>query len=245
VAAPEADIRRYLRAHKLKKRLPVIGVVLAVLVALVWFTIPRGAETAEEGVETAGGGAGTTGGKTETREGVGTAIIHGPYYPEESYPGMLAVPIGEYWGVENIYIVRSVRYGPGPLQPYNPHEDLAGQPHAWYGVITQDKDTVEVPAGSAFDIVVAIRIEAPEKITYVNEQNMHVYLRTTGAFEINENSLDDQEFVFENEGYGTTSGRMRVNVVWNNNLRGFTLQADQELYIENADIYSGWWGTGQ
>jgi hypothetical protein len=158
------------------------------------------------------------------------ARIHGPYYPERSRRNMLAVPVMTDSGIENIYIVR---WG-----GYTRNMDLADQPESWYAVITSRKgQTVEIPPGAVFEIVVACRAKAPDNILWVHENSIWVGLKASGAFTIPWGYAPDaREFVFEEEGYGTRSGRLRVNVVWDNYGEGYTLGEDQDLYLENVKL---------
>jgi hypothetical protein len=63
-------------------------------------------------------------------------------------------------------------------------------------------------------------------------------LKARGAFTIPlESSRDDKEFIFEEEGYGSGSGYMRLNVVWDNYGEGYELGENQVLYIDNASLF--------
>jgi hypothetical protein len=158
------------------------------------------------------------------------ARIRGPFYTVRSRRNMLAVPVETNTGIENIYIVK--------WKGYDPNLNLALQPQSWYAVITGSGQTVEVPPGRIFEMVVACRADAPSGISLLSKESLSVVFKVSGAFTIPlENSRDDKEFIFEEEGYGTDSGYMRLNVVWDNYGEGYELWENQDLYIDNASLY--------
>jgi hypothetical protein len=158
------------------------------------------------------------------------AKIRGPFYTIRSRRNMLAVPVETNTGIENIYIVK--------WKGYNPNVNLALQPQSWYAVITSSGQMVEVPPGVIFEIVVACRADAPDGISFLEKESLSVMLKARGAFTIPlESSRDDKEFIFEEEGYGSGSGYMRLNVVWDNYGEGYELGENQVLYIDNASLF--------
>ncbi|MEM2875003.1 MAG: hypothetical protein QW567_03175 [Candidatus Hadarchaeales archaeon] len=155
------------------------------------------------------------------------AWVSGPIFNAPSENGLIAA-IGENTGIENIYIGRWGAYGPA----YNPREDMGKQGGAIEAVISESGQCVRVEAGRRFDIVVAVRVKTPE-IAYVARENMWVsVVATSDGFTIGpENSTDRKEYVFEQSGYGTTQGYMRVNVVWDNSGNGYKLMPHENLRI--------------
>ncbi len=168
---------------------------------------------------------------TATPETVQTkeARIRGPVFEFVSRRDMLAVPPLQYTGFENIYIAR---YG-----KYDPLQDLSDQQGALDAVITESGQTISVTHDNYFDIVVAVRIKAPDNIAYLRKDNIDVWLAVSGAFAIPYSfAPDDLEYLFENEGYGTNSGFMRLNVVWDNNDQGYALRKGEEITIEDIKM---------
>jgi len=150
--------------------------------------------------------------------------ITGPLIQITSRRGYLAVPVGQESGIERIYIA--------PTGHYNPYKDLAKQDVL--ATIRGSNQTVAIPPNSIFDIVVVVRAFAPEAIVYASKENLAVGIKATGTFEIPfKYSTDDQEYVFENENYGSPQGYVRVNVVWDNYGEGYLLPARGTLTIEN------------
>jgi len=175
-----------------------------------------------------------------------TARVHGPVFEMATRrtTSPLAIPKGQYTGIEAIYLMKSGQYDPNR----NPEENSA----LWAAKIAQSGQVVDVLAmwvsengevlnsGQIFDIVVTVRARARENIAYVNKENMRVWLSATGAFTIpNDYASDWDEHVFENSGYGydavaaDSSSYMRVNVVWDNGGEGYLLQDNTDLFIDN------------
>lgn len=143
-----------------------------------------------------------------------------------SRDSMLAVPKGDNTGIENVYIAK---YG-----MYDPNGNLADFPENWDAALTSQGATIPVTAYQKFDIVVAVRARAPENIAYVNIENLRVWLGVGGAFDIGYDfAPDDLEYVFESEGYGTSSGYLRANVVWDNGGEGYALGKGETISIDN------------
>ncbi len=155
------------------------------------------------------------------------ARLMGPVFDFVSRRNMLAVPPLQETGFENIYIAR---YG-----KYDPLQDLSDQQDAVDAVITESGQTVLVTHDNLFDIVVAVRVKAPDNIAYLRKDNIDVWMGVSGAFNIPYgNAPDDLEYLFENEGYDTNSGFMRLNVVWDNNGQGYSLQKGEGILIDNV-----------
>jgi hypothetical protein len=71
----------------------------------------------------------------------------------------------------------------------------------------------------------------------LSKESLSVVFKASGAFTIPlESSPDEKEFVFEEEGYGSDSGYMRLNVVWDNYGEGYELGENQDLYIDNTSL---------
>ncbi|MEM2878718.1 MAG: hypothetical protein QXG10_04155 [Candidatus Hadarchaeales archaeon] len=162
------------------------------------------------------------------------AWVSGPIFNQPGENGLLAA-VGENTGIENIYLAAWGKYGPA----YNPREDLAAQAGAVDGVISSSGQCVQIWANRRFDIVIAVRAKTPE-IAYVARENMWVTLAATvNGFTIGpENSTDRKEYVFEQSGYGTTEGYMRVNVVWDNDGNGYELMPQDNLKIMLLGFYT-------
>lgn len=178
---------------------------------------------------------------------VPTARVHGPVFKiatkRTTLP--LAIPQGQYTGIEAIYLMKSGQY--------DPNKNLGDNSALWAAKIAQSGQVVEVRAmqaaengqildsGQIFDIVVTVRAEAPDNIAYLTEDNMRVWLSATGAFtipDVGEDNYapDDREYVFENSGYGTAQGYMRVNVVWDNRGEGYLLSENTDVYIDRLAL---------
>jgi len=175
-----------------------------------------------------------------------TARVHGPVFKiaTRRTTAPLAIPKGQYTGVEAIYLMKSGQY--------NPNRNLEDNSALWAAKISESGQVVEVRAmrfsdngeildnGQIFDIVATVRAKARENIAYVNRENMRVWLSANGAFTIpNAYASDSQEYVFENSGYGygtlaaDPSSYMRVNVVWDNDGEGYLLRENTDLFIDN------------
>lgn len=128
---------------------------------------------------------------------------------------------------ENIYIMKHGHY--------DPTKDLSKFPWAWENVITARVRGVEITPNTPFDIVVAIRVRAPDDVAYVRKDHVAMELRARGAFTISLPLPDSMEYVFESEGYNTNAGYMRLNIVWDNYplSLGYVLRPGEELIIDN------------
>jgi hypothetical protein len=215
VAAPEARVAEFRRRRRLKRVIPLAAAAVAVVVFVMLTFQPIQL--------------------FQTRS-IENAKIRGPFYLVETRRDMLAVGKETNFGVENIYIVK--------WNGYDPNKNLVEQPESWENVITRSGQWVEIPPGRRFEIVVAVRAEAPKDILRLGKEYLWVELKTTGAFEVDPlKSLDTQEFVFENVAYEAGGGLIRVNVVWDNNHRGggegYELGEGEYLYIENASLGTG------
>lgn len=124
--------------------------------------------------------------------------------------------------IENIYVMR---HDSG----YDKNSWLgqyAGNTEYCLDVITGPGQTVDIPYETPFDLVPAVRGEAsPPPPAYALKENVKVELQWTSGFDWWDNSTDLIEYVFENSGYGTTTGYLRVNAVFDNNGTGWKLPA--------------------
>lgn len=147
-----------------------------------------------------------------------------------------AANIPENSGIENVYIMK---HG-----SYNPSENLCNNENI-YDVIEYSGDTGVLPYEVPFDIVVSVKIKADadylgdkaaaKLVAYVNPDNMKVELITSGDITFAENSVDENEYAFENNcpftpgahnpGSGTPDDWARVNVIFDNYGNGFTIRA--------------------
>jgi|GEM_PF-1413293 len=161
------------------------------------------------------------------------AWITGPMFNRPPENDLIAA-YGENTGIENVYIAKWGKYGPA----YNPREDLTKQEDALAAVISRSGQCVQIVANQRFDIVVAVRVKTPE-ITYVTRENMYVTMRAENGFAIGPaNSSDKKEYVFEQSGYGTMEGHMRVNVVWDNDGNGYELMPYENLRITWLSLHT-------
>lgn len=156
------------------------------------------------------------------------AKITAPYV-RDSRRGFFAVPKYKESGIENIYIVKHGHF--------DPHRNMPAQLENVDAIITSSGQTVDITDNALFAIVIAVRAKAPDDIAYAVKENMWVWLTASGAFTIPPSLAPDwKEYIFENSGYGTANGYMRVNVVWDNDGEGYILYAGQHLYIENISL---------
>ncbi|MEM2192233.1 MAG: hypothetical protein QXG38_01300 [Candidatus Hadarchaeales archaeon] len=128
-------------------------------------------------------------------------------------------------GFENIYIMK---HGSG----YDKNSWLgqyAGNTNYCLDVITGPGQTVDIPYETPFDVVPAVRADAidldGDPPAYASKENVKVELQWTSGFSWHDNSTDLIEYVFENSGYGTTTGYVRINAVFDNNGTGWKLPA--------------------
>jgi len=62
-------------------------------------------------------------------------------------------------------------------------------------------------------------------LAYACKENIKAEFEWNSGFSYHENSTDLMECVFENQGYYSASGYLRVNAVFDNNGNGWKLQA--------------------
>ena len=102
----------------------------------------------------------------------------------------------------------------------------------------EDNPDVTVPYEVPFDFVVAVRADAENDVNkngdyfplaYARVENIKVELEVTGFYYYHENSTNLMEYVFENYNYGSPSGYVRVNVIFDNNGNGWTIPAGGSL----------------
>ncbi|TES83715.1 MAG: hypothetical protein E3J91_01670 [Hadesarchaea archaeon] len=138
------------------------------------------------------------------------------------------IPTGTASGIENVYIIA---HG-----TYTKTENLSGNSNI-LGVIEANTGSVNIPYGTSFDIVVAVKV-GTDNMAYVNVDNMNVSLAVSGSFSITEENTTDKN-LFENSGYGTATGWVRVNAVWDNNGNGYTLSAGGSITLDPIKLW-GW-----
>jgi len=147
-------------------------------------------------------------------------------WTNENRPVALAGGVPEYTGFENIYIMAHGKYNQNENLSGNENiVKLQGQP----AVIEGDGWNVSIPYETRFDIVPAARGKAPENMAYAAKENIRVHLVLSGAFSLDEYSPDNKKFVYENQGYGSPNGWLRLNFVFDNNGDGFVLRAGNSL----------------
>ncbi|MFQ6130367.1 MAG: hypothetical protein ACE5OT_06175 [Candidatus Hadarchaeaceae archaeon] len=138
------------------------------------------------------------------------------------------VPPGTASGIENVYIIATGAY----VDTGN----LSGDPDI-LGVITASGGSVNIPYETAFDIVVAVKA-GTDNMAYAVLENMNVSIAVSGSFTITEENATNKS-LFENSGYGTTTGWIRVNAIWDNANAGYTLPAGGSITIGPIKLW-GW-----
>ncbi len=138
------------------------------------------------------------------------------------------IPAGTSSGIENVYIIA---HG-----TYTKTENLSGNSNI-LGVIEANTGSVNIAYETSFDIVVAVKV-GTDNMAYVNLDNMNVSLAVGGSFSISEENTADKN-LFENSGYGTATGWIRVNAVWDNNGNGYTLPAGGSIALDPIKLW-GW-----
>lgn len=145
------------------------------------------------------------------------------------------IPAGNASGIENIYIIAT--------GAYVDTENISGDANI-LGVITVGGGFVDIDYGIAFDIIVAVKV-GTENMASVVVENMNVGLGAYGSFTITDENIGVHANAHmasaphENSGYGTSTGWLRINAIWDNNGTGYTLSADGTLNLENIMLW-GW-----
>jgi len=164
---------------------------------------------------------------------VGTATITAVAGQGTVFAG--PIPSGTASGIENVYIIANGTYADT--------DNLSGDSNI-LGVITIDGGSVDIDYETAFDIVVAVKV-GTDNMAYVSIDNMNVGLGAYGSFTIADENVDAHAnahmaaWSHDNSNYGTTSGWLRINAVWNNGGTGYTLPANGSIDIENIMLW-GW-----
>ncbi len=145
-----------------------------------------------------------------------------------------SIPLDTASGIENVYIIQHGNY--------NENDNLCGNENI-LGVITATLGSVNIAYETSFDIVVAVK-SGSDNMAYVTIDNMKVGLAITGSFtQTDENAPGTYSHMapvpYENSNYGTTSGWLRINAVWDNNNNGYKLPANGTLTLENINLW-GW-----
>lgn len=103
------------------------------------------------------------------------------------------------------------------------------------GSITSSGSTIATfPFDTTFDIAVDVQGHN-DNMGQITKNYLTVELAfylDTGYFMPNENSLDINEHVF-----GSSADTINVNAIWDNNGHGYTLSADDNMYLENVSLY--------
>ncbi len=139
-------------------------------------------------------------------------------------------------GIENVYIIAT-----SGLDDDN--ENVSGDPDI-LGVIEADSGSTNIPYETAFTIVVAVKAHS-DNLAYVVRENMKVELTGSGSFTISAENAGDSANShlaaepFDNSGYGTTSGWLRINAVWDNGGTGYRLPAGGTLSLDPIRLW-GW-----
>jgi len=145
------------------------------------------------------------------------------------------IPAGNASGIENVYIIA---HG-----TYTDTDNLSGNANI-LGVIEATTGSVNIAYETSFDIVVAVKV-GTDNMAYVSVDNMNVSLAASGSFTITEENAGGSAnshkatTPYENSGYGTTSGWLRINCVWDNNGNGYKLPANGSITIDPIKLW-GW-----
>lgn len=145
------------------------------------------------------------------------------------------VPSGTTSGIENVYIITH-----GAV---NENDNLSGS-GSLLGTITTSGGSCTIAYETAFDIVVAVKV-GTDNMAYVSIDNMNVGLQISGSFTLAEENAGGTTnssmavHSHENSGYGTTSGWLRINAVWDNNGVGYDLPAGGSITLSNIKLW-GW-----
>lgn len=139
------------------------------------------------------------------------------------------IPPGTASGIENVYIMKSGLY--------TKTENLSGHENI-LGVITASGGSVDIPYDTPFDIVIAVKA-GTDNMAYAVLENMEVELTVDGSFSLGPENCTDKN-LFENSGYGTSDGWIRVNAVWDNNGSGYTLPAGGSISLDPIKLWC--WG---
>jgi hypothetical protein len=156
------------------------------------------------------------------------AYMQGPNFPGRKHYQYLAVDDATKTGIECIYLVKSYEY--------NPSENLEGKP-AVLAKIQRSLEKVAIPARQLFDIVVVVRATAPEGIAVLKKEYLKVRLGgSCGGSSFESFSTDQDEYVFDSSGYGTSYGYLRANVVFDNAGDRYLLQPGELLVLEYLSL---------
>jgi len=145
-------------------------------------------------------------------------------------------PAGNASGIENVYILQ---HGQGD----NENDNLSGNAHL-LGTITATTGSCSIAYETTFDIVVAVQA-GTDNMAYVKIDNMKVGLQISGSFTLAEENAGGTtnshmaQHSWDNSGYGTTSGYLRINAIWDNNGAGYKLLAGESISLTNIRLW-GW-----
>ena len=140
-------------------------------------------------------------------------------------------------GIENVYIVlhsAAIDYA---------STNLSGNANN-LGVITANLGTASIAYETKFDIVVAVKA-GTDNMAYATKENMNVGLAISGSFTLAEENAGGTinshmaAYSWDNSGYGTTSGYLQINAVWDNDGEGYKLPADGSITLSNIKLW-GW-----
>jgi hypothetical protein len=134
-------------------------------------------------------------------------------------------------GIENIYIVNTGT---------SINQDLSGNANV-IAVITSSGGSVTIPAGTAFDIVIAYKAHG-DNLGYISLDNAKIEWKVSGAYTVAPGTEITDEAIFENTApVGTpvknTDNYMRVNARGATN---WTLTAGQLISLDNVSLWI--WG---
>lgn len=155
-------------------------------------------------------------------------------------PGTVFGYVGNSY-IENVYIIQ---HGVGVNENLNLHDNTY-----LLGTITANAGIASIPYENSFDIVVAVKVTSPDNMAYARIDNMNVGLAGSGTFTITEDNAQSPghlgtqchmaAYSFDNSNYGTTSGYLRINAIWDNNGQGYKLIANGTLDLTNIKLW-GW-----
>ncbi|MDI6884592.1 MAG: hypothetical protein QMD00_05675 [Hadesarchaea archaeon] len=147
-----------------------------------------------------------------------TAITPGPYVLAA------AVPDGSTSGIENVYFVKATHAAGWGI-------DFSGNENV-IKVITASGGSVTLLPTDNFVIVVAVQ-GGSDNLYYVGKENIKVELNATAPININENSVDANEYVYK-ESAGVY---VELNALWDNAGAGYVLPEGASVTLDPIRLW--------
>lgn len=132
--------------------------------------------------------------------------------------------------IENIYIVDN-SHAAGYAINFSGNENVLDTIEASAGTASIDYDT-------RFIIIVAVKGHS-DNLAYVTEENIKIEMDSSDlGISPAENSADADEYPFENNGYGTSTGYVRLNAIWDNSDAGYILSANESASLTSVKLWT-------